>query len=515
MKSFTLKDKTNKNINIETAKLDIENSRQEDISKRTLFAKHFINDDGTYTMEVSPFPIHYYDTKTKSYEEIDNTLEESNGKFSIKKNKMKLSFNKEISDDAPLFNIEKKGHRFQLFYLGKKEKVGNKVLRKVKGKTKRFTKQISNLTYEEIEPKIDLEYSVQYNRIKENIIIKERQESYEFSFLVNVGTLTVSLKKDDSCIELVDAHQEVQYIIPSPIMFDQNNNSSTDLGYEIEISEDGNLIFTLKADADWINSNERAFPVVIDPQVVITIDDNNITKHFQIKNNVASVAGTKGYIDNSSSSNAYLIAIDVSSLLSTKISYAELIFENGNTMPNSASIQAKYYNINNDEVNSSSFTINTSKESNFTSFTGPTSGKASLIMPGALNKWISEKKQIGALLFRSTGLYAGSYTFYPPTLSIKYTLQISAPSFYINLKNDCITEIVTGADVGLRYAAREKGVLTTYVDQTSSKVYQILNIQDRIYTRRNNNDLDNWNEWEKHSLRAKLQNGNLYLTDED
>ena len=483
MKKFTFKNKNNNNSLIREEVS--EDTRKEDVSKRSTFTKHFINDDGSYTMEVSPFPIHYYDTNKHSYEEIDNSMIEKDDKFAIMRNKMKLAFNKEIGDNIPLFNLENNGYNFNLFYLGKKDNIEKTALKKSKAKTKHISKQISNLIYEEIDSGIDLEYSVQFNRIKENIIVKEKQNNYEFSFLVDIGDLNVRLSEDESRIELVDKHQKVQYTIPSPIMFDSNNFESTDLGYEIETTKDGKLIFTLKANADWINAKERTFPVTIDPQVEIIIDDDhNIIKHYQIQNNFASAPLLNIIkLDNSSQSRAYLIVFDLRQLLPrVNVSEATLSYKTANIVSNSVQIASYYYEISTTEEIQDFFPINTSNETSYKLFKF-NSEEISISIDDAFNNWINERKKYGALLFKYSGVINGTYSFYLPTITIKYILENGLPSYYSNLKNGFVTEAVTGDEVGLKNASDKNGILLTHIDSKSNILYQTLRTKNMIYTR--------------------------------
>ena len=60
-----------------------------------------------------------------------------------------------------------------------------------------------------------------------------------------------------------------QFYIPSPIMFDAAGAQSDAAYYEVSEENADRLIIKVIADADWINAEDRVFPVVIDPQIVV------------------------------------------------------------------------------------------------------------------------------------------------------------------------------------------------------------------------------------------------------
>lgn len=62
-------------------------------------------------------------------------------------------------------------------------------------------------------------------------------------------------------------------------MYDAEGESCEDVYYELEPETDGKYVFAVVASEEWINAEERAFPVTIDPQI---ITDN--TSFFDFKN---------------------------------------------------------------------------------------------------------------------------------------------------------------------------------------------------------------------------------------
>lgn len=66
------------------------------------------------------------------------------------------------------------------------------------------------------------------------------------------------------------------FFIPAPFMQDANGAISTGVFYEVKKTVSGELQMTVIADSEWMNAQERAFPVVIDPQIVVTGSNGGI-----------------------------------------------------------------------------------------------------------------------------------------------------------------------------------------------------------------------------------------------
>lgn len=121
-----------------------------------------------------------------------------------------------------------------------------------------------------IRENTDIEYLTKSDRIKENIIIKERSDKYDYEFDLALENLTVKASADGNSLEIINKGNGTLWgYIPAPFMYDANGKRSDDVYYEID-AEGKEISLKVIADERWINSEERAFPVVIDPQIVIT-----------------------------------------------------------------------------------------------------------------------------------------------------------------------------------------------------------------------------------------------------
>ena len=130
----------------------------------------------------------------------------------------------------------------------------------------------SSILYEDVFPGVDLRYDTFSYNVKESIILKQPMDldEYAYSFLLTLDGLDPELQEDGSIL-LLDDDYEVQYTIPAPYMWDAENVYSDAVFYELEETDEG-WVLTVCADEDWLEEEERVYPVIIDPSVEIEND---------------------------------------------------------------------------------------------------------------------------------------------------------------------------------------------------------------------------------------------------
>lgn len=194
-------------------------------------------------------------------------LQEDENGFKTTKGKFTSYFAKSL-DEKELVKLSKDNHEVSLNFLGKKSKIGK--ISKVRGKVISSKKEKSSISFENFEKGLDLNYEVHSHGIKENIIVREKQDEYSFDFSLNIGSLTPRYNEETKCIELCD-NDKIIYRILSPYMKDSSEKTSFDCFYDIE--QDGEVLnLTLIADASWINDDKRVLPVIIDPTIEVVSD---------------------------------------------------------------------------------------------------------------------------------------------------------------------------------------------------------------------------------------------------
>ena len=333
---------------------------------RDEYEKHFVCEDGSYIVATYNDPVHY--KESGKWKEIDNTLKLSdnaedaskkgmyapkagtadikipqsfsNGKKVSATNKgYTMSFSVDKKNEAQLNksaivvdNVEKLTSNVGLSKASENETETKKSteskdsIEEYNNKAMAVKNQAGAVVYEEIFSNADLEYIVTANSMKENIVINKKQDKYVYSFDMDFGELVPVINEDNS-ISLVNPKDknETVFYIESPYMYDANKNESTDIKMTLTENKDGTYILTVKANAEWVNSLERVFPVVIDPTVYWSFDDvfvmdgalnkntTKINKELRVGRNLNNL--TRTYMkpivplnipDNSQISGAYL-----------------------------------------------------------------------------------------------------------------------------------------------------------------------------------------------------------------
>ena len=138
-------------------------------------------------------------------------------------------------------------------------------------------------TYENILPNVNLEYIVISNVIKENItLLNSSAADTRLSFTISHPGLEIRL--DDSgevILYRAELPDEIVYQFSAPYMYDAQGTISKDVAYVLETnSETQTSILTINPNREWLKAEDRAYPVVIDPNVETSRENRNIDDTF-------------------------------------------------------------------------------------------------------------------------------------------------------------------------------------------------------------------------------------------
>ena len=247
----------------------------EDESLRTEDTKHFILSNGTRIAAQYEVPVHYKDNG--EWKDIDNTLTLQN---SVDADDIKGFVNTSSGVRFKFASNSKSAKLFRMKFDEYEVSWGlagtnfNNVSPVVAGKpsfedldeNERAT-ALENLSsvvrYADIFDGVDIEYVVRGNDVKENIVIKEKQDSYSYKFEIKTKKLTASLEEDGS-VSLKNNSGETVLVIPSPFMYDANGDPSQEVSFDlVKKNGNGKYELTVTADKTWVDN--AAFPVTVDP----------------------------------------------------------------------------------------------------------------------------------------------------------------------------------------------------------------------------------------------------------
>ena len=246
---------------------EVEELREENV-------KHFKLSDGSYVAAQYNYPVHYDDGSGKLLD-IDNALIESSGGVYANKN-ARIKFAKKITGNESLFTLHDGNTKLTLSLIGAKKGTKGVVTNGEDSKEDTELQKMMNLEnlsssiiYDDILAGVDLEYVVESLNIKENVIVKERADEYVYTFEIKLNGL-VAMLTDSGDIEITDVStEEIKYVIPAPVIYDaEGAYAEKGVGaYTLTDGANGKYTLTVSVSSEWMNAEERAFPVTVDPTV--------------------------------------------------------------------------------------------------------------------------------------------------------------------------------------------------------------------------------------------------------
>ncbi len=241
------------------------------IEKREFDTKHFLMKDGSIVAAKYTIPVHYYD-ENGVLQDVDNSLSEEldaeTGKNQLtnQKNTFDIKFSKK-SNGNKLVTLKKDNHKVSWDLVGAK-KVSAEYSDYSGDQTNDpmiLQKLTSSVKYSDILKSVDIVYSVDASKVKENIVLKDENAPESFAFSYKLSGLNYRITEDGD-IELYDKKtpDKTVFTIEKPYMYDANKAYSEDISMDVKEKSNGFEI-TLTPNKNWINSEERVYPIIIDP----------------------------------------------------------------------------------------------------------------------------------------------------------------------------------------------------------------------------------------------------------
>ena len=241
--------------------------------RREANVKHFALEDGTYTAVMYGSAVHTQDA-AGNWQDIDNRLAASGSEFAT--SNARIKFAKKITGNETLFALHDGNRKITMSL--------NNAIKKTTGAVTNHTTEFdseatqlqklmtldnlsSEIFYADILDGVDLQYVVESLNVKENIIVKERKDSYQYTFTIALNNLEAEMAEDGSVRIYDPGTKETVYNIPAGFMYDANGEYSTAVVYTLTTGGNGKYSLTVTADTAWINADARQFPVVIDPTI--------------------------------------------------------------------------------------------------------------------------------------------------------------------------------------------------------------------------------------------------------
>ncbi len=297
----------------------------EDISKRGEFEKHYLCSDGTFIVASYAEAIHY---KNENGEWVDVDNEVSYNKSAQNYRAGDDAFSVEfasISDVSKLVTMNSGEHVISWGLTTDKtvslsdpimsdsvaarsaESVTPSVTLKnptvstknskplvTDSKTFELSKASGGIAYEKViagSPEISVDYSVYRNKIEEDIYINSKTDVKSISMNLSVGTLVARVNFDNS-VSLLNEEGEPEYTIGVPYMEDAAGEILNDI--KVTVTQNGSdCVITYTPNEAWLASEERVYPILLDPSITSREYSSNIVDTYVYEGNTANHSSEK------------------------------------------------------------------------------------------------------------------------------------------------------------------------------------------------------------------------------
>ncbi|MBQ5773462.1 MAG: DNRLRE domain-containing protein, partial [Acetobacter sp.] len=245
----------------------------EDTSKRSENIKHFRMRNGSYMAAVYEKPVHVFDQTSGRFVDIPHKFEEHEDCFEAETAHFKAHFPKK-EGKRKYVSVEKDGRCIRWRYLPQASSHRKHAVAAATFHQRANAMELlrfPRLQYKKTESSVDLEYGIDDNGVKENIILHKNPKSTAFRFDLQLTGLKAILSHDKKSVYVLDVENEdgePLFVIPPANMTDAAGAYSEAAHYAL-VENKNSLILELIADPDWLLAKDRLYPVTVDPQVTI------------------------------------------------------------------------------------------------------------------------------------------------------------------------------------------------------------------------------------------------------
>jgi RHS repeat-associated protein len=265
---------------------------------RTEMTRTVLGDDGRYVTTVASSPLHFRDGAGR-WEVIDSGLVATDAPgyaWQNAANRFRARFRRDLT--TGFLTIESQGRSASLSL--------------VNAVAKRGTSDGDEIEYRGVLGGVDLDYTVFASGVKETVILHDRNAPSSFRFLLTPpsGGLEPESLGDGSWALRAPDLDEPLFVLMAPFAEDANGDGADGQAGNASMKVTklaGQLAVDLTVDRDWLDAPGRAFPVRVDPTVVV----GPAAPNYSYRSSCGGCSATSGGRRNvgGNASNAWVQAI--------------------------------------------------------------------------------------------------------------------------------------------------------------------------------------------------------------
>lgn len=281
---------------------------QEITENRSEYSKEFLLSNGLHMATVYAEPVHY--EKDGKWADIDNTLvTHTDGMYKNTAGVWEVSFPQSFGSNQSI-SVTKDGYTLSFGMPQKLTTGGNSgaVVMSTESTAETFAvsqattvnaqidskaellaakaeaehpetvldKLSSRLTYANVHSNTNVVYDLDSNRVKESIVLAKPDDTLRgYRYTLNVGTMIPVLQDDGSIIFYAPDEETVVMVMPAPYLQDNVFEISTDVSVTLT-GKGSQYVLTYTLPQEWLASEDRQWPVILDPVIEADLDVDNI-----------------------------------------------------------------------------------------------------------------------------------------------------------------------------------------------------------------------------------------------
>lgn len=256
---------------------------EEVVAKRDLFAKHFLNSDGSYTTAIASGPIHY--EKEGVFSNIDNIIHPFSSTtytYANKENLMESYFG--ATAHAGVKNKTKEGEVLEFLNTTLYWEVNGLKVAEQQSANTPITTVENKAYYNNLYGAINAEFVVLNGKRKLNYIIPNANAladaPSDATYLVFTEKVILPENWSHSVTEeglvITNEKQERIYLYSHPFSFDGTGKKLRSNNTIMTVEANGTaLTIATKVKTSWLLNADRVFPITVDPTVTVYPDMAN------------------------------------------------------------------------------------------------------------------------------------------------------------------------------------------------------------------------------------------------
>ncbi|WP_442787256.1 T9SS type A sorting domain-containing protein [Flavobacterium suncheonense] len=253
------------------------------VAKRDLFAKHFLNPDGSYTAAIASGPIHY--EKNGAFLNIDNTIRPfSSTSYTYANTENLLESYFGATAHTGIKNKTKEGEVLEFQNTTMYWEVAGQKAGEQQSTNAAIVIVDNKAYYNNLYGSINAEFVALNGKRKLNYIIPNAEALAAMpanaTYLVFTEKVTIptnwSYANTEEGLVIRNEKQENIYLYNKPYSFDANGKKLRSNNTEMAIAAEGNVLtIATKVKTSWLLNTNRVFPVTVDPTVTVYPDMAN------------------------------------------------------------------------------------------------------------------------------------------------------------------------------------------------------------------------------------------------